>query len=522
MPQLIIKWGNRETRFAMTTSSIDIGRSDDNLLQIRDVKVSRYQCKIVQTPVGFLLSDSQSSNGTFLNGKRVERNLLRNSDVIKIGNVEIIFSENDSAQAEDKGPVIISSGQPSDDASVGEVTTVISIQEENAAPASNGARQSRNGTVQVAAAGKVSNGAVAVAQIVKRAEPAGKPQNGGAKPVNVAVAVIAKPVVAQKVMNNQVLPNGSGRPTGTPPPAGSQNNRMAQPARPMAPKPAPRVPPPAPKPQSGPISRLGQSAPKPPPAPASRLPFNKGKPARTAPGASGRLKQEKTDDGQPKPKKKNMLYIIGGAVLILIVIIAFVVSSGSNKKAETDNKLEIEALSAANKLYDGKEYGVALKKYEAFLEEYKESKYSADVKERIKKIKERDEKDKESKPRLAELKKKKKDYPTSKYPELLKEFDSFIKEYEDISPALMQDAKGERDTIKRVVGSSGENEVNILFNKALSEANNLRDKKDYDGALAKLKSFLKENQSLNNRQENTIRNEIKAIEKEKEEKSEKK
>jgi len=229
-------------------------------------------------------------------------------------------------------------------------------------------------------------------------------------------------------------------------------------------------------------------------------------------------RQEMADEGpaQPKPKKnKNKLYIIGGAALILIVIMAFLASSGSNKKAEEGNKRENEALIAANKLYDEKEYSVALKKYEAFLEEFKDSKYTSEVKERIKKINERDEKEKESKPKLVELKRKKKDYPTSKYSELLKEFDEFIKEYSDVSPAILQEAKGERDTVKRIASSSGEDEVNVSFTKVLGEANKLRDKKNYDGALAKLKSFLKENPSLNDRQKNTIGNEIKAIEKEK-------
>lgn len=533
MPQLIIKWGSRETRFAITTPSVDIGRSDDNLLQIKDVKVSRYQCKIVRTPVGFLLSDSQSSNGTFLNGKRVERNLLHNNDAIKVGNVEMVFSESDSVQAENNGPVVISSGQPSDDVSIGEETTVINIQEESATPVNNGGKVFQNATAQVAVVARVSAGTAVVAQVAKRVELTGKPQNGVAKPV-VNGAVAAKPVTAQKVMNDQAMQNGLGKPTGTPPPPPLAG---AQPARPMAsnpapiqnstprvpppapapaPKPAPRVPPPAPKPQSGPISRLTQ------PAPASRLPFNKGRPARATTSAPGRLKQEETFDGQSKPKKKNMLYIIGGAALILIVIIAFFASSGSNKKAEEDNKLEVDALNAAHKLYADKEYSVALKKYEAFLEEFKDSKYASDVKEQIKKIKERDEKEKEAKPKLAELKKKKKDYPTSKYPELLKEFDSFIKEYEDISPALIQDAKGERDTVKRIASSSAENEINISFNEMMAGVNKLREKKDYDGALAKLKSFLKGNPSLNDRQKNTINGEIKSIEKEKEEKSEKK
>ena len=234
-------------------------------------------------------------------------------------------------------------------------------------------------------------------------------------------------------------------------------------------------------------------------------------------------RQADATQGPAQPKKnKNMLYIIGAAALILIVIIAFVASSGSNKKAEEDSQREVEVLNKIDKLYAEKEYSVALKKYEAFLKEFKDSKHIDKVKENIKKIEEHVKKEKTAGPKLVELKRKKKDYPTSQYPELLKEFDNFIKEYSDIAPAIIQEAKSERDMVQRVVSSSGGNESNVRVNEVLGEANALRNKKDYDGAIAKLKSFLDKNTSLNDRQENTIMNEIKAIEKEKGEKSEKK
>lgn len=524
MPQLIIKWGNRETRFTITAPSVDIGRADDNLLQVKDVKVSRYHCKIVQTPLGFLLSDSESNNGTFLNGKRVERTLLHNNDAIKIGNVGMVFSESDSVRAENNGPVVISSSQTSDNASVGEVTTVINIQAESVNSISTGGQPSQNGTAQVTMTDNLSTGTVVVAQVAKRVV-----QNN------------AQP--AQMVMNNQVLQNVSGRPSGTP--ARIVTAKPAQPARPVfpqsrpggTPKPAPvaqkpvsRITPPAPKPQSGLISRLAK-APKPlrnnqnsaiaPPASFAGRISSAG--VKSAKAGKQDVSTGSATQGPAQPKKnKNMFYIIGGVALILVVIIAFAASSGSNKKADEESQREIELLKQADKLYGENDYNEALKRYEAFLVEFHDSKNANGVKDRIRNIKERDEKEKEARPKLIGLKRKKKDYSTSQYPELLKEFDAFIKEYSDVSASILQEAKGERETVKRIVSSSGENDGNIRFNEALAEANKLRDKKNYDGALAKLKSFLKENRSLNDRQGNTIRNEIKAIENEKEEKSEKK
>ncbi|MDR2834625.1 MAG: protein kinase [Bacteroidales bacterium] len=64
-----------------------IGRSADNDIVINDLKVSRHHLQIIQDETGnFYLADFGSTNGTFVNGKKIsgEINLFPN-DVIKIG-----------------------------------------------------------------------------------------------------------------------------------------------------------------------------------------------------------------------------------------------------------------------------------------------------------------------------------------------------------------------------------------------------------------------------------------------------
>lgn len=49
----------------------DIGRSDEASIQVLDMKVSRVHCRVEPDGESLLVSDLGSTNGTFINGKRV-------------------------------------------------------------------------------------------------------------------------------------------------------------------------------------------------------------------------------------------------------------------------------------------------------------------------------------------------------------------------------------------------------------------------------------------------------------------
>jgi pSer/pThr/pTyr-binding forkhead associated (FHA) protein len=56
--------------------------------------VSRVHCRVNALPTGELeLSDLESTNGTFVNGKRIEQVRLASGDRIQIGRVELIASQ---------------------------------------------------------------------------------------------------------------------------------------------------------------------------------------------------------------------------------------------------------------------------------------------------------------------------------------------------------------------------------------------------------------------------------------------
>lgn len=65
-----------------------IGRHDDCLIRIRSAQVSRRHCELFEDGDKLMLRDLGSSNGTFVNGKRVlGQQILKAGDVLTIGGV---------------------------------------------------------------------------------------------------------------------------------------------------------------------------------------------------------------------------------------------------------------------------------------------------------------------------------------------------------------------------------------------------------------------------------------------------
>ena len=52
---------------------ITIGRGQDNDITINDASVSRHHATIIQSSSGIVINDNGSSNGTFINGNRINQ-----------------------------------------------------------------------------------------------------------------------------------------------------------------------------------------------------------------------------------------------------------------------------------------------------------------------------------------------------------------------------------------------------------------------------------------------------------------
>ena len=77
--------GVRIREYALDRPLLSIGRNDENDIVIDHMGVSGKHARITLNDQTVLLTDLQSSNGTFVNGQRVERIELRPHDWISIG-----------------------------------------------------------------------------------------------------------------------------------------------------------------------------------------------------------------------------------------------------------------------------------------------------------------------------------------------------------------------------------------------------------------------------------------------------
>jgi len=68
-----------------------IGRTADNDLQIDSKFISRHHCQLVTQPDSCLIEDLNSTNGIFVQSKRVRRHNLNDGDVVQVGQHEIMY-----------------------------------------------------------------------------------------------------------------------------------------------------------------------------------------------------------------------------------------------------------------------------------------------------------------------------------------------------------------------------------------------------------------------------------------------
>jgi pSer/pThr/pTyr-binding forkhead associated (FHA) protein len=81
--------------YPLVKAIITIGRSLENDLVINDLRVSRNHAQLRAISGQFVLFDLKSTRGTFINGVRITQAILYPHDTISLGDVTLIFNQQD-------------------------------------------------------------------------------------------------------------------------------------------------------------------------------------------------------------------------------------------------------------------------------------------------------------------------------------------------------------------------------------------------------------------------------------------
>ena len=105
MLRIILKFNNTVRKeLKIDQDEIIIGRDAGNDIQIDNVAVSREHAKICKGPNYYFIEDLNSTNGTFINGKKINKKFLKEDDEISIGkhSLQIVLEDHPALMKEKK------------------------------------------------------------------------------------------------------------------------------------------------------------------------------------------------------------------------------------------------------------------------------------------------------------------------------------------------------------------------------------------------------------------------------------
>ena len=97
---LIIQGIDQGARFELAQVEMGVGRGSGNPVRLHDSEVSRTHARLHPVNGGYLITDQNSSNGTYVNGQAIRTRQLANGDQIQIGRTILLYSQQEAASAE--------------------------------------------------------------------------------------------------------------------------------------------------------------------------------------------------------------------------------------------------------------------------------------------------------------------------------------------------------------------------------------------------------------------------------------
>ncbi len=86
--------------FELNKEQLSVGRKDGMDICIKESSLSSYHCDFIRMEDGgYMLRDNNSTNGTRVNNEPITERVLKNSDIIQLGSVEMLYDSNDNASS---------------------------------------------------------------------------------------------------------------------------------------------------------------------------------------------------------------------------------------------------------------------------------------------------------------------------------------------------------------------------------------------------------------------------------------
>jgi pSer/pThr/pTyr-binding forkhead associated (FHA) protein len=131
--------------FSIARDMTVIGRREDCDLRIPLGEVSRKHCRLVRDGDTLKLEDLGSSNGTFLNGQRVQEALLSPGDTIQVGPVVFALQIDGEPSEDDLHPVAADAGGADEPVPMGDEDDDSATLESRARASAGGSATRANG-----------------------------------------------------------------------------------------------------------------------------------------------------------------------------------------------------------------------------------------------------------------------------------------------------------------------------------------------------------------------------------------
>lgn len=108
MPKLILSADNKFIEeILIDKDKITIGRHVENDVYLDNLAISGYHLQITTNSNNLLLEDLNSTNGTLVNSKFIKKHILKNGDLINIGDYRIKYINNLASKYENSEEVNI-------------------------------------------------------------------------------------------------------------------------------------------------------------------------------------------------------------------------------------------------------------------------------------------------------------------------------------------------------------------------------------------------------------------------------